>query len=206
MGWTGMFNWDRSEKNSEILNREFFSSAEFKYEALKWSGNGGHTWCLYKNKETNKVYAMLVLCSRDSKRHEFCYKDIELSMGPYEYDMPASWIPLIKDTYKDSEYAQDWFKRREDYLAEKKSDKYALGNILKCHNGRGAIEWGNGFRIEENTDFFVKVSPHQTRSRVTKVFLIAGQNKDGSFYERPYRLMLDTLKNLDSVEVVRSSK
>ena len=206
MGWTGMFDWSSSEKNKDILNREFFGSGERKYEALKWSGNGGHTWCLYKNKETNKVYAMVVLCSRDKKNHEFCYKEIELSMGPYEYAMPASWIPLIKDTYKDEQYAQDWFKRREEYIAEKKSDKYALGNILKCHNGRGVIEWGNGFKIAENTDFFVKVSPHQTRSRVTKVFLIAGQNKDGSFYERPYRLMLDTLKNLDSVEVVRSAK
>ena len=206
MGWTGMFNWSSSEKNSEILNREFFGSAEKKYIPLKLSGNGGHTWCLYKNTETNKVYAMLVLCSRDKSRHEFAYKDIELSMGPYEYDMPSSWIPLIKDTYKDSEYAQEWFKRREEYLAEKKSDKYALGNILKCHNGRGAIEWGNGFKIAENTDFFVKVEPRQTRSRVTKLFLIAVQNEDGSFYTRPYRLMLNTLKNLDNVEVVRSSK
>lgn len=206
MGWTGMFNWSSSEKNSEILNREFFGSAEKKYIPLKWSGNGGHTWCLYKNKETNKVYAMLVLCSRDSKRHEFCYKDIELSMGPYEYDMPASWIPLIKDTYKDSEYAQDWFKRREEYLTEKKSDKYALGNLLKCHNGRGCIEWGDGFRIEENTDFFVKVEPHRTRSRTTKLFLISRQNSFGEFYTSPYRLSPNTLKNLDSVEVVRSAK
>lgn len=203
MGWTGMFNWSSSEKNKDILNREFFGSAERKYEAVKWSGNGGHTWCLYKNKETNVHYAMVVLCSRDKKNHEFAYKEIELSSGPYHYDMPASWIPFIKDTYKDSEFAQNWFKERERQLAEKKSDKYALGNILKCHNGRGAIEWVNGFKIAENTDFFVKVSPHQTRSRVTKVFLIAGQNKDGSFYERPYRLMFNTLKNLDSVEVVR---
>lgn len=204
MGWTGIFNWSGSEKNKDILNREFFGSAEWKYEAVKWSGNGGHTWCLYRNKETNAHYAMVVLCSRDSKRHEFCYKEIELSSGPYTYDMPASWMPLIKDTYKDSEFAQNWFKEREKYLAEKKSDKYALGNILKCHNGRGAIEWGNGFKIEENSDFFVKVEPRQTRSRVTKVFLIAVQNEDGSFYTRPLRLMLNTLKNLDSVEVVRS--
>lgn len=206
MGWTGMFNWSSSEKNKDILNREFFGSAERKYEALKWSGNGGHTWCLYRNKETNKVYAMLVLCSRDSKRHEFFYKDIELSMGPYEYDMPSSWIPLIKETYKDEQYAQDWFKRREEYLAEKKSDKYALGNLLKCHNGRGRIEWGDNFRIEENTDFFVMVEPHRTRSRTTKLFLIARQNVTGEFYTSPYRLSPNTLKNLDSVEVVRSAK
>lgn len=206
MGWTGIFNWSSSEKNKDILNREFFGSAEWKYEAVKWSGNGGHTWCLYRNKETNVHYAMVVLCSRDSKRHEFCYKEIELSSGPYTYDMPASWMPLIKDTYKDSEFAQNWFKEREKYLAEKKSDKYALGNILKCHNGRGVIEWGNGFKIAENSDFFVKVEPRQTRSRVTKNFLIAVQTEDGSFYTRPLRLMFSTLKNLDSVEVVRSAK
>lgn len=206
MGWTGMYDWSSSEKNKDILNREFFGGAERKYEALKWSGNGGHTWCLYRNKETNKVYAMLVLCSRDSKRHEFCYKEIELSMGPYEYDMPASWIPLIKETYKDEQYAQDWFKRREEYLAEKRSDKYTIGNILKCHNGRGVIEWGNGFKIAENTDFYVSVEARHTRCKTTKIFLIAEPNSYGDFYSRPYRLMLDTLKNLDSVEVVRSAK
>ena len=207
MGWTGMFNWSSSEKNKDILNREFFGSAELKYEALKWSGNGGHTWCLYKNKETNKVYAMLVLCSRDSKRHEFCYKDIELSMGPYEYDMPSSWIPLIKDTYKDSEYAMDWFKRREEFMAKKKENKFEIGNVLKCHNGRGHIEWGNGFKIPENSDFFIKVEPHRTRSRTTKLYMIAAKDDvTGGFYTKPYRLGLKTLKNLDSVEVVRSAK
>ena len=206
MGWTGMFNWSSSEKNKDILNREFFGSAEHKYEALKWSGNGGHTWCLYKNKETNKVYAMVVLCSRDKKRHEFAYKDIELSMGPYEYDMPSSWIPLIKDTYKDSEYAMDWFKRREEFMAKKKENKFEIGNVLKCHNGRGHIEWGNGFKIPENSDFFIKVESHRTRSRTTKLYMIAAKDDvTGGFYTKPYRLSLETLKNLDSVEVVRSA-
>lgn len=206
MGWTGMFDWQTHEKNWEILNREFFGSSEHKYEALKWSGNGGHTWCLYKNKETGTVYAMVVLCSRDRKRHEFCYKEIELSSGPYTYDMPASWIPLIKDTYKDSEFAQTWFKEREKYLSEKKSDKYALGNLLKCHNGRGRIEWGDGFRIEENTDFFVMVKPYQTRSRTIKHFMVARERESGELYTTPYKLRWSTLKNLDNVEVVRRAQ
>lgn len=204
MGWTGMFDWSNTEKNWEILNREFFGSAEHKYEAVKWSGNGGHTWCLYKNKETNVHYAMVVLCSRDKKNHEFAYKEIELSSGPYHYDMPASWIPFIKDTYKDSEYAQDWFKRREEYMAKKKTNNFKVGNVLKCHNGRGHIEWNDGFKIDENSDFFVMISPHQTRTKVTKLYTIAKQNDNGTFYRLCYRLSPNTFKNLDSVEVVRS--
>lgn len=206
MGWTGMFNWYSYEKNWEILNREFFGSAERKYEALKWSGNGGHTWCLYKNKETNVIYAMVVLCSRDKSRHEFCYKEIELSSGPYEYDMPASWLPLIKDTYKDSEFAQDWFKRREEYLAKKKNSKFEIGDVLKCHNGRGAIEWNGGFKIDEDSDFYVMISPHQTRTKVTKLYTIAKQNDDGTWYRTMYRLSPNTFKNLDNVEVVRRAQ
>lgn len=206
MGWTGMFDWSSSEKNKDILNREFFGGAERKYEALKWSGNGGHTWCLYKNKETNKVYAMVVLCSRDKSRHEFAYKEIELSMGPYEYDMPASWIPLIKDTYKDEQYAQDWFKRREEFISKKKQNNFKIGDVLKCHNSHGYIEWGDGFRIADNSDFFVMISPHQTRTKVTKLYTIAKQNNDGTFYRIGYRLSPNTFKNLDSVEVVRSGK
>ncbi len=206
MGWTGIFNWSRSEKNSQILNREFFGSAEHKYEALKWSGNGGHTWCLYKNKETNKVYAMVVLCSRDSKRHEFCYKDIELSSGPYTYDMPSSWIPLIKDTYKDSEFAQGWFKRYEEYVAKKKTNNFKIGDVLKCHNGRGNIEWNGGFKIAENSDFFVMISPHQTRTKVTKLYMVVNPIEDGRFCSTRYRLSPNTFKNLDSVEVVRRAQ
>lgn len=206
MGWTGMFNWSSYEKNWEILNREFFGSAEHKYEALKWSGNGGHTWCLYKNKETNVIYAMVVLCSRDKSRHEFAYKEIELSSGPYKYDMPASWLPLIKDTYKDSEFAQDWFKRREEYLAKKKNSKFEIGDVLKCHNGRGAIEWNGGFKIDENTDFYVMISPHQTRTKVTKLYTIAKQNNDGTWYRTMYRLSSNTFKNLNNVEVVRRAE
>lgn len=206
MGWTGIFNWSSSEKNSEILNREFFGYGETKYEALKWSGNGGHTWCLYKNKETNQVYAMVVLCSRDKSRHEFAYKEIELSCGPYHYDMPASWIPLIKDTYKDEQWAQDWFKRREEELAKKKENKFDIGNVLKCHNGRGAIEWNGGFKIDENSDFFIKIEPHYTRKRTTKLFVVLRQNSLGEYYPSMYRLSPNTLKNLDSVEVVRSAK
>ena len=53
MGWTGMYHWNSWEKNSEILEREFFGSAEHKYESVQWSNKGGHTWCLYKHKETN---------------------------------------------------------------------------------------------------------------------------------------------------------
>lgn len=206
MGWTGMFDWSSCEKNWEILNREFFGCGERKFEALKWSGNGGHTWCLYRNKETNTIYAMVVLCSRDKKRHEFAYKEIELSMGPYEYDMPSSWIPLIKDTYKDEQYAQDWFKRREEFMAKKKENKFEVGNVLKCHNGRGRIEWSDGFKIQENSDFFVKIEPRHTRSRTTKLYMIANQDSAGEFHTMFYRLGSNTLKNLDSVEVVRRAK
>lgn len=205
MGWTGMFNWLSSEKNSEILKRELFSSIEKKYEPLKWSDKGGHTWCLYKNNETNKVYAAVILCQRCTKDHEFLYKEIGLSSGPYHYDMPASWIPLIKDTYKDEEYAQNWFKEREKYLSEKKEDKFGIGNILKVHNGRGRIVWSDGFKIEENSDFFIWVSPHQTHSRVTKLFTIAHQGDDGEFRKSYHRIDNKLMKNL-SCEIVRRAK
>ena len=206
MGWTGMFNWDRSEKNSEILNREFFSSVEKKYEPLKWADKGGHTWLLYRHIESGTTYAAVILCQRSRKDHEFFYKEIGLSSGPCEVDMPASWIPLIKDTYKDDKFAQDWFRRYEESKVQKKSCKYDFGDVLKCHNGRGAIRWGNGYKIEENSDFYVMVEPHQTRSRTTKLYMIAVPNQSGGFYTRPYRIGLDTLKNLNSVEVVRSGK
>ena len=203
MGWTGMFNWSSSEKNKDILNREFFGSAEHKYEAVKWSGNGGHTWCLYRNKETNKVYAMLVLCSRDSKRHEFFYNEIELSSGPYEYDMPSSWIPLIKDTYKDEQYAQDWFKRREEWLHDKKTNKFEIGDYFKCE-AKYDIEWGDSFVIKENEVFYINISclnPYAKKK--TKAFAVVRPGKEyggGYVMQRSYhRLSAPTFKNLKSI-------
>lgn len=203
MGWTGMFNWNSWEKNSEILEREFFGSAEKNYESVQWSNKGGHTWCLYKNKETNIHYAMVVLCQRHSKDHEFCYKEIELSSGPYVYDMPVSWFPLIKDTYKDSEWAQEWFKRREEWLHDKKTNKFEIGDYFKCE-AKYDIEWNDGFKIKENEVFYINISclnPYAKKK--TKAFAVVKPGKEyggGYVMQRSYhRLSASTFKNLKSV-------
>lgn len=172
MGWTGMFNWDFSEKNSEILKRELFGR-ETRYEPLKWADKGGHTWLLYRHIETGKTYAAVILCQRSKKDHEFCYKEIGLSSGPCHCDMPKSWLPLIKDTYKDDKYAQDWFKRYEEENSSKKAkQKFEIGDYVKCVANCG-ISWGSGYEIKADEVFYIHIEAlNPFASKKTKAYII----------------------------------
>ena len=203
MGWTGMFDWNTWEKNWEILNREFFSG-DTKFEPLKWSDKGGHVWCLFKNKETGEIYAEVTLCKRYTKDHEFCYKSMGIDCGPYVYDMPKSWLPLLSKEYQEHEFSRDWFKRRDEWEQEKKTKfKFEIGDYFKCE-AKYDIEWNDGFKIKENEVFYINISclnPYAKKK--TKAFAVVrpGMEYGGGYVmQRSYhRLSASTFKNLKSV-------
>ena len=197
MGWTGIFNWDSYEKNSEILNRQFFGSIEQKYEPLKWSDKGGHTWLLYRHKETGKTYATVILCSRDRKRHEFCYKEIGISSGPCHYDMPKSWLPLLTKDYEKEEIASEWLTKYKEQFNKPKEREFQIGDVIKCKNDNTFIAWGDGYKIGENEEFFVRIDSHRTRSRTTKIYTVV-KKEDYGWRGLYRRLSQRTFKNLDN--------
>lgn len=109
MGWTGIYDWYTGESNLDILKREYFSR-DNSCELVKSSQRGGHVWFMYRKKRTDKKYVSVTMCKRYQNNHEFCYKEMGLSSGPYFYDMPKSWLKDIKDSYVGEEYAEEWIK------------------------------------------------------------------------------------------------
>lgn len=145
MGWTSLYHDGRS--NKEIIANEF-SHIE------KLSAKGSHIWMLQKD-DNGKYYASVVLCER--LKGELSYKDISVCSGPYHYDIPKSWLPLIKDTYKDSEMYQDWLKKVEEY---QNKPKIEVGQYYKV-NYDYSLVWDYGINLKPNQDFFVKVLPRK---------------------------------------------
>ena len=118
MGWTGFYDWDSSESNKEILLREY---RNWGVEFLEASQKGSHVWFLCKSEKDGQIFAFVALCKRE--KDEFWRKEIELSSGPCEIDMPASWISRLSPEYLESGYCQDWLRRYNEGKITKKASK-----------------------------------------------------------------------------------
>lgn len=197
MGWTGMFNWDSCEKNWQILNHEFFGSSENRFEPLKWSQRGSHVWLLAKHKETGSVFCSVILCSRDKKNHEFLYKEIDLSCGPCETDMPYSWLKLIDKRYFEENYSKEWLERfvkeHDEQKSKKNSLKFQVGDIIKC-TAPYTITWGS-YKVEKDEVFYVKYRDYQRYpgSKKTKIYQLV-RKTDNGFSDMFYRIKGTTFK------------
>ena len=77
--------------------------------------------------ETSKVFAAIFLTSVNMKDyHNFSYKDMDESVGPFQYDCPKNILDLLSPT--DNEFALEW--RRKCYeRIEKKKDPTSLQNL-----------------------------------------------------------------------------
>lgn len=77
--------------------------------------------------ETSKVFAVIVLTSVNNKDyHNFAYKDMDETMGPYQYGCPKSILDLLPPT--DNEYAIAWRNKCYEVLKERKNPN-TLGNL-----------------------------------------------------------------------------
>jgi hypothetical protein len=77
--------------------------------------------------EDSCVFAAVVLTSVDNKDyHNFSYKDMDETVGPYQYSCPKSILDLLSPT--DNEYANAWRERCYEVLKAKKNPN-ALGNL-----------------------------------------------------------------------------
>ena len=106
-----------------------------KYEVLKSHIVGSTYYAAVKRikfatetkPEESCVFAAIVLTSVDSKDYfNFSYKDMDETMGPYQYGCPKSILDLLSPT--DNEYANKWRERCYEVLKEKKSPN-SLGNL-----------------------------------------------------------------------------
>ena len=77
--------------------------------------------------ETSEVFAVIVLTSVNNKDYyNFAYKDMDETMGPYQYNCPKSILDLLPPT--DNEYAIAWRNKCYEVLKERKNPN-TLGNL-----------------------------------------------------------------------------
>jgi len=76
-----------------------------------------------RNGKVEKVFGTTALTStlkHNAWYYEFCYKDIDETMGPCDCKCPQSILKLLTPT--ENEYAIAWRKRCEEYHANKKTE------------------------------------------------------------------------------------
>lgn len=157
MGWTsyhaqtkyknGRYYIDRKEECDNIFNSNMVTWDDDhkvigKYEVLKSSVVGSTYYAAIKKTkfatettpEMSQVFAMICLTSIDmDDYHNFSYKDMDESMGPYKYDCPKGILDLLDPT--DYEYAKEWRKQCYENIEAKKNPnalcKLPVGTVIK---------------------------------------------------------------------------
>lgn len=145
MGWTSYnascYKNGKVDRKAECdyLNRDTLSTnGQYKFKLLKSAMVGSVYYAAIQCTSTydmtnSKVFAVIYLTSVDnSDYYNFSYKDMDESCGPCQAKCPKSILNLLTPT--DSEYANNWRKRCEEYHAKKKNSPNSLpmGTKIKC--------------------------------------------------------------------------
>jgi hypothetical protein len=110
------FNWEDESRKVEVLKSSMVGSTY--YAAVK---------SLNKTNGYECVTAAVCLTSTNAKDYfNFAYKDMDESMGPYNYDCPKGILDMLTPT--ENEYALEWRKKCYEQLAKKK-DPNALNKL-----------------------------------------------------------------------------
>lgn len=153
MGWTSYrathYNRGNIDRKAE-LDERFTQKEQNGYPQLTVlkSTVVGSTYYgaieIKRNGVRESVFAMVALTSINNKDYyNFSYKDMDETMGPYETKCPVSILKLLTPT--DSEYAQNWRQKCEEY-ADKKKQKLTTSTVpvgtkikYKLYNGEEKI-------------------------------------------------------------------
>lgn len=101
-------------------------------EYVHWAHNG---------ERYNEVTIVTIICIQmNHNKGETVYKEMDITVGPYMNDVPASWLPRVTET---AGYANDWLERARKYVAardSKKGVKVAPGLKLDIHGTIYTVE------------------------------------------------------------------
>ncbi len=120
MGWTGIFYTDPAivknhkggvDKKETIKNLLRWKDETHDNEVIDISvkGNTSYIALKIKNKNEDCVVGAVVYTSDRRASFEFCYKLVDESMGPFDYDCPIRIINKLTPT--DSEWANEWRRK-----------------------------------------------------------------------------------------------
>lgn len=187
MGWTSFHvntDWKGRVNRKEILDKIFTSKSKTcEWKVEKSIVVGTTYYCAIKRTilDTGErlIFGMVVLTHIDNNCYDnFSYKDMEESMGPYQYDCPMSILNLLDDT--DDDYALEWREKCQQLQEYKKARRklmktFEIGDKIRTKlwyeeeliltlsllNGkRKWIDWENRYKYNQSDVFkydFVKV-------------------------------------------------
>lgn len=143
MGWTeyvaSCYKNGRVDRKAEC--DKLFDSDNYKVLKSTLKGSVWYGAIQYKN---DKVFGMVILTSV-RKRYLFAYKDMDETMGPYNYDCPKSILDLLSPT--DNEWANEWRQKCLNKMVETHSlAKLPVGSIIEftlpfdtTYNSKGQV-------------------------------------------------------------------
>ena len=151
MGWTSYhveatynpkakkYTIDRKAECDTLFNTDMVTGNDDriigKFEVLKSYMVGSTYYAAVKRTkfatetepENSCVFAAVVLTQVDSKDYyNFAYKDMDETVGPYQYNCPKSILDLLSPT--DNEYAKNWREQCYEVLKQRKNPDN-LGNL-----------------------------------------------------------------------------
>ena len=115
MGWLFWNTCIFSRKDIDYIFRNEIVGKD--YEVLK-SCCRGYTWWVaaIKDKRTGEIWAGIAKYHWNPRTHEFGYKWMDETYGPYYYKYPKSYYKLLTPT--DCEFAKEWRKKVEENWRE----------------------------------------------------------------------------------------
>lgn len=138
---TNRYVVDRKAECDKLFNCDMIKNRG-KYEVLKSRMVGSTYYAAVKmtryatetEPEKTQVIAAIVLTSVSNKDYfNFSYKDMDETVGPYNYDCPKSILDLLTPT--DSEWANNWRKQCYENIAAKKNhdglNKLPIGSVIE---------------------------------------------------------------------------
>ena len=143
MGWTciykpqdpyaevmSLFTWpDSVPFTAEIVKVSKVGSTY--YVACKKTPKPGKTMETYghvPDPEDGSITFAAIILTRKDRNGDFCYKDMDEGMGPYEAKAPLSFLKLLSPTTKD--YANNWRDRCRKYAARPRPK---IGDTVRLH-------------------------------------------------------------------------
>lgn len=111
---------------SVMVGSTYYAAVQALRRCTGYDENGKYFYeDIHENERT--TWAAIFLTSTDMKDwHNFSYKDMDETVGPYKRDCPKSILDLLSPT--ESEWANEW--RQECYKnLEKKKNPNALSNL-----------------------------------------------------------------------------
>jgi len=148
MGWTSL-NKTAGMSVKDFFCKEFNSvSSEASLEVIDCSATLSEAYLaieVIRAGKPREVFAMVCLIHYNPKSyHNFSYKDMEETAGPYYYNCPERILNLLTPTT--NQYAMEWRRECRETIEQKKArPSFKVGDILEF---KEPISFSNAWKLK----------------------------------------------------------